>query len=82
MGVLDKEIAAYTKMRDRLEADHFGEWAVVYGAELIGTYETFEYAVHIAVKRFGRGPYLIREVGAEPKTIHVPMVSYPTYDVR
>ena len=82
MRVLDREIAAYTKMRDQLEADHFGEWAVVYGDELVGTYDTLEDAAQVAFKRFGRGPYLIREVGAPPKTLHIPVRSYPAYADR
>ena len=82
MGVLDREIAVYTKMRDQLEADHFGEWAVVYQDEFVGTYENFEDAVRVAVRRFGRGPYLIREVGAGPKVIHIPALSFPVYADR
>ena len=82
MGVLDKEIAAYTKVRDHLEANHIDEWAVVYGNELIGTYDTLEDAAHEAIARFGRGPYLIRQVGAPPKTLHIPFVSIPRYADR
>ena len=77
MGVLDREIAVYAKMRDQLEADHFGEWAVVYHDEFVGTYEKFEDAVRVAVRRFGRGPYLIREVGVEPRVIHIPALGRP-----
>ena len=69
MALLSKEIAAYEKMRDHLETDHFGKWVVVYNETLHGTYSTSEEAVYDAVKRFGRGPYLIRHVGEPPKTL-------------
>lgn len=66
MTILEKEITAYEKMRTSLEADHFGEWVIVHDSELIGTYESFEAAAKVAVGRFGRGPYLIRQTGAPP----------------
>lgn len=66
MATLKTEIAAYERMRDDLELEHFGKWVVVHDEKLVGTYETFEKAAEIAVERFGRGPYLIRRVGAPP----------------
>ncbi len=69
MTSLSKEIAAYEKMRDHLETDHFGKWVVVYNEKLQGTYLTSEEAACNAVKQFGRGPYLIRHVGEPPKTL-------------
>ena len=66
---LFKEIAAYEGMRGKLETDHFGKWVIVRGEVLVGLYDTFEEAAEYAVARFGRGPYLIREVGAAPITL-------------
>ena len=66
MTTLSSQIAAYEEMRDLLEIDHFGRWVVFYGGELVDTYESFEDAAEDAVRRFGRGPYLIRQVGAPP----------------
>lgn len=66
---LSKEIAAYEGMRGKLETDHFGKWVIVHGEALVGLYDTFEEAAEYAVERFGRGPYLIREVGAAPITL-------------
>ena len=63
---LKKEIAAYEKMRDDLEIEHLGKWVVVYDRKLVGTYGSFEEAAEDVVPRFGRGPYLIRQVGAGP----------------
>ena len=69
MGQLDVEIATYERLRDDLEANHRWEWAVVHGAELAGTFEDFQVAADTAVRRYGRGPYLIRQIGAPPIVI-------------
>ena len=66
MATLTDEIAAYEDMRNGLEAQHFGEWVVFHNQELVGTYKEFEEAASDAIERFGRGPYLIRQVGAAP----------------
>ncbi len=66
MATLSNEIAAYERMRNDLELDHLGQWVVVHDEKLIGTYESFEKAAEDAVQRFGRGPYLIRQIGAPP----------------
>lgn len=63
---LSDNIRAYEAMQNELETDHFGDWAVVYGKELVGTYSDFEAAADDAVQRFGRGPYLIRQIGVPP----------------
>ena len=69
MAKLSEEIAAYERMQDTLEADHFGEWVVVHDGELFGAYSDFEDAAVDAVRNFGRGPYLIRRVGEGPITL-------------
>ena len=69
MAVLEAEIARYESMRTELERDHDGEWAVIHNGDLVGTYQTFDDASAEAVKRFGRGPYLIRQIGAPPRQI-------------
>ena len=63
MTALSDEIAAYERMRNGLETDHFGEWVLVHNETLIGTYESFELAADDAIERFGKGPYLIRQIG-------------------
>ena len=65
----EREIPAYDRMRADLEANHMGRWVVVRNAERVGIYDTFEDAAASAVQRFGRGPYLIRQVGAPPLTL-------------
>ena len=63
-ATLDENIAAYDAMRDHLELEYFGKWVVFYDEEFVGSYDESEDAAQIAIERFGRGPYLIRQVGA------------------
>ena len=63
MSGLRQDMAAYDRMRDDLERDFFGQWALVYGSELVGTFDDFQEVAAVAVDRFGRGPYLIRRIG-------------------
>ena len=60
--VLRTELAAYERMRAGLEAQYTDEWVVVHGEELAGVYTDFQAAARDAGKRFGYGPYLIRQV--------------------
>jgi hypothetical protein len=69
MAELDAEILAYDSMREKLEAEHMDKWVLVHDRVLIGLYDSFEKAAEDAVKRFGRGPYLIRQIGAPPVTL-------------
>lgn len=69
MADLDTEIAAYEEQRAALEANHRLEWVVFHDRDLIGLYDSFNSAAEDAVQRFGRGPYLIRQVGALPMSL-------------
>ena len=61
---LKENIAAYDELRSDLEVEHSGKWTVFYDRKLVGTFQTSEEAAETAVRRFGRGPYLIRRIGA------------------
>ena len=63
---LSAEIAAYDRRRSELEKIYPGKFVVFRGDELVGAWDTFNAAASEAVARFGRGPYLIRQVGAPP----------------
>ena len=71
---LDREIAAYDTMRADLENHHMGEWALVFDGKLIGAFPSFDEAAQLAVQDFGRGPYLIRQIGAPPVTMPASVV--------
>ena len=63
---VNKEIAAYEKLQPELEANHMGKWVLIHEEKLVGVFESFEDAAEQAVEKFGRGPYVIRQVGASP----------------
>lgn len=78
MTDIQSEIEAFERIQDRLEAEHKGEWIVMRDREIISFYETFELAAAEALRLFGRGPYLIREIGGEPLRLPV-SVMYHRY---
>ena len=69
LRTIDHEIEAYENLKSELENNSFGKWVVVFGGALVGTYKDFQDAAFDAVKQFGRGPYLIRQVGEKEITI-------------
>jgi hypothetical protein len=74
MSILAQERKLYDKLRPELEAKSKGQWALIRDSELISTFPSFELAAREAVRRFGRGPYLIREIGAPDVTLPASVV--------
>ena len=79
MTELTKEIAAYEKLRNDLETDHSCKWALVHDEELKGVFDTFEDAADFASRNWGRGPYLIKEIGAGPITLPASVLYGPIH---
>ncbi len=79
MGVLKDDIAAFERMRETLEAQHFKAWAVFHKGQFEGVFPDFESAAQSAVDRFDRGPYLIRQVGAGPIQLPGGMIFRPSH---
>jgi hypothetical protein len=63
------EIGAYERMLPELEKNYPGKFVVFKGEEFVGAWDTLNAAGSAAVARFGRGPYLIRQVGAPRPTL-------------
>ncbi len=85
MAELSEEIAAYETFRSDLEAKSLGQWALVHDRKLVGVFPSFEKAAETAATQFGRGPYLIRQIGAPPITLPASALYNPVYadhDVR
>lgn len=59
------------------EAEHMGDWVLIHGNDIVGFYSSFELAAADAVKRFGKGPFLIRQVGAGPITLPASVMYRP-----
>jgi hypothetical protein len=63
------EIAAYEQQQAELERLYPGKFVVFKGQDMIGAWDTLNAAAGEAAARFGRGPYLIRQVGAPRPTL-------------
>jgi hypothetical protein len=74
VATIDDEIEAYEAIRPRLESEHMGEWVVMRNRETVDFYPTAEAASAEALRRFGRGPYLIRQIGAPPLRLPVSVI--------
>jgi hypothetical protein len=79
MAELRDDIAAYEKIRADLEAKALGKWAVVYDENLVDVFDSFEAAAVEAVRRFGRGPYLIRQIGSGSITLSAAAMYNPVH---
>jgi hypothetical protein len=79
MADLKDEIAAYETMRADLEAKFLGKWALVHDRVLVGTFDAFDDAAREAVHKFGRGPYLIRQIGAPPISLPASVMYRPVH---
>lgn len=77
MTVLDKEIATFDAKKNELEKHHLGKFVVIRGDEVVGTWDTMDAAATEAVRKFCRGPYLIRQIGAPPISIPASVFARP-----
>jgi hypothetical protein len=69
MQVLETDIAAFEQQKKSLEEHHKGKWVIFHEGNLVGVFDDFNAAASDAVSRFGRGPYLLRQVGAPAFTM-------------
>jgi hypothetical protein len=64
MADVKADIAAYDAVRPEMEEKHMGKWVIFHNQKLVSVHDSFDDAAKEAVRLFGRGPYLIRQVGA------------------
>lgn len=74
---LDAEIRAYDELKAELEKAYAGKFVVIKDGKLVGAWDTLDAAAQQAVVRFGRGPYLIRQVGAPRPTLPASVLYRP-----
>ena len=80
MSKIDRELDAFGAMKADLEKHHMGKWVVVHDGRLVDAFDTLDTAATEAVRRFGRGPYLIRQVGAPPASLPASVLYRPVDD--
>lgn len=74
---LDREIEAFDAQRDVLEQHHLGKFVVIHDTVLAGAFDSLDAAAAFAVSQFGRGPYLIRQVGVPPMRLPASVLYQP-----
>ncbi len=79
MDSLEKEIAAFESKKGELEKHHLGKFVIFHSGVLEGVYDTFDAAAKEAIKKFGKGPFLIRQVGKDPRVSLPASVAYKIY---
>jgi hypothetical protein len=79
MPEIDAEIAAYLSMQQELEGKYMGQWVLFHQGRLVAVYKSFDDAAKDAVSRFGRGPYLIRQIGAPAVTLPASVMFHPVH---
>jgi hypothetical protein len=79
MVKLKADIAAFDRMKAELEARHLHAWVLFRDGAFVDAFPDFETAASVAVERFDRGPYLIRQVGAGPVQLPGGMIFRPAH---
>jgi len=79
MADLTADISAFEKEQDELEREHMGEWVLFRDEKLVGVYDSFKAAAREAVAKYGRGPYLIRQVGVYSITLPASVMYRPVH---
>lgn len=75
LATLDENIEAYERRRDEMEARYRDQWVVFVDREFVEAFDDFQEAAMMAIRRWGKGPYLIRLVGEEPRVIPMSLIS-------
>ena len=69
---MEQEQAFFEAHKPDLLAHHAGQFALIKGEELAGTYTTFHEAFEAGVARYGNVPFLIKPVLAEETPAQAP----------
>ena len=68
---LRKNMEAFDGQADWLAEHHNGKFVIYCEATFVASFDTFDAAAREAIRRFGQGPYLIRQVGC-PREFPMP----------
>jgi hypothetical protein len=66
MPQLTEEQATFQEREAELKREHSGAWVVISGREVAGVFESFQNAADMAVKRFQKSSFLIRQIDGPP----------------
>jgi|GEM_PF-6713646 len=72
---LEQELEFYRSQRQVLLQTHKGQFAVIKGTKLLGTYATFEEAFNAGVAAVGTEPFLIQQILEQEEVMQNPALS-------
>ncbi len=72
--VLQEELEYFETQKEALLKTHAGQFALVAGKELIGTYTTESDAYEAGLKQFGNRPFLIRRISSQEPPLQAPVL--------
>jgi len=62
---LDQELATYAREREHLEREHRDKFVLIHRDDVVGVYDTFDTAADEGIRRFGKEPFMVRQVGRD-----------------
>jgi hypothetical protein len=74
---LEREIAEFERRRDELEKAYPLKFVVFHEDKFVGAWDTLDAAAGEAIRQFGAGPYLIRQIGAPKATLPASVLYRP-----
>jgi hypothetical protein len=69
MQHVTEELLTFHEREAELKREHSGAWVVISGREIAGVFADFQNAAEMAVNRFQKGSFLIRQVGASERRL-------------
>jgi len=80
--VLQVELAYFERIKPDLLKHHLGQFALIKGEVLVGTFTKREEAYEEGVKRFGNVPMLIKQVVTEEPVQQIPALMHGLLNAR
>ncbi len=72
--ILQAEIEYFESQRELLLQHHEGQFALVSGREIVGTFTTEAEAYETGLRKIGNKPFLIREIRAQEPPLQAPVL--------
>ncbi len=79
VATLAQNIKAYEERKDEMESEHGGKWVIFYDGDYVDDFDDFQDAAMLAIRKWGRGPYLIRLVGEREAVIPTAVLPGPVH---
>ena len=79
---LQTELEFYNNQKAELLKHYQGQFALIKGKKLIGTYTTWEEALNDGVKRLGNVPFLIKQVQEKDEIVQFPALAVGALNAR